>query len=89
MCVSIPANVFQSVFSFQVFDVLSNSWPDAILLGQMPLKPLNYCLIIIPKVSLEKHENMSLNLWTVMHGIYNDLLMVCDPQPKKKKKNLY
>lgn len=52
-----PVDVFQSVFSFQVLDILSNDGWSTILLGHMLLQPLNYCLVIIPEVGLEEKKS--------------------------------
>lgn len=49
---SLPSDVFQSVFSLQVLDVLSYGWSSAVLLRQMLLEPLHYCLVVIPEISL-------------------------------------
>lgn len=47
------ADMFQSVFPFQVLDVLSDGRSSTILLRQMLFKPLDYCLVIIPEVGLD------------------------------------
>lgn len=69
---SLPSDVFQSVFSLQVLDVLSYGWSSAVLLRQMLLEPLYYCLVVIPEISLRTKTSTvkTLEKFTSEHLIY-------------------